>query len=190
MNIGLYKEPVNPLFPNYRGLYRQNNLIDLYENGSKYLTEFIKRYYSDSIDGIYLQYNHKNKLQLISLYQELKHENWSGEIILFTDNTALACPDDCELIGYDICADSKYYSPLGDGFLEVYDENDLFFSEMDFNIFKRYKDNINENGLFSVYYAALEFSQYCKMINDKYEHMVESENNYRPFAVFAFKQSI
>ena len=186
MNIGLYQEPTNPSLPYYKGLYRQNGIIDLYESDNLCLIKKIDWYFCNSREGNYLKYTEDNKRQLFSLYKMLKTEKWNGEIILFTDNVETEIPTNCELLGYDICAGSKYYSPLGDGILQMYNMNKAFFAEISTVEFKKYKDNINGNGLFSTYSVAFEFSKYCNIINERYEHAVESEKNWRPFAVYTF----
>ncbi len=121
-------------------------------------------------------------------YAQLNAQKWDGEMVLFTDCCSVIIPSDFILLGYDICADSKYYSPIGDGFLQIYDKDNTFFVEMCIAKFKYYKNNINSAGLFSTYSIALEFSNYCNVINKKYEHAVETENHWRPFAIYKLKE--
>ena len=186
MNIGLYGEPTNLELLKYKGLYRQNNLIDFYYNNV--FESYIEWYFSISTEGNYIQYTKENEIRVIFLYKILKAENWYGDIILFTDNIDTAISTDYELIGYDVCADSKYYSPIGDGFLESYDTDNVFFFEMNKNDYQNYKNNINDYGLFSSYDTALIFSSYCNKINNKYKHAVETEKNWRPFAIYRRRQ--
>lgn len=184
MKIGLYGEPTNSIFSYYRGLYRQNDLIDLYEYDNISLIKEIDRYFSLSNEGGYVEYTETNLSELLLFYRTFKAAGWLGDIILFTDNVYAGIPTDFELLGYDICADSMYYSPIGDGFLVSYSLDEKFFSEMSINDYKFYKENVNDKGLFQTYSAALNFAQYCNTINQKYEHVIESEDNWRPFAIY------
>ena len=184
MNIGLYNEPVNSDALNYRGLYRLNNIVELTESDNLKLRCAIDWFFSVSREGNFLAYDNENNARISELYSLLKSEKWSGEIILFTDRNCVSAPVGCVLLGYDICADSKYYSPIGDGFLQRYDVDNPFFAEMSFLDFYGYKKDINSAGLFNTYAMALEFSKYCNAINKKYEHAIESENNWRPFAIY------
>ena len=185
MNIGLYNEPVNSNLSNYKGLYRQNNIIDLTESDNLNLRTAVDWFFSVSREGTFLAYGNENNARLSVLYSLLKSEEWRGEIILFTDRNNVNIPSGFVLLGYDICADSKYYSPIGDGFLQSYDVNNPFFAEMSFLDFNCYKKDLNGAGLFNTYATAIEFSKYCNTINGKYEHAIESENNWRPFAIYS-----
>ncbi len=184
MNIGFYAEPTNENMLMYKGLYRQNGLIDISTSKNRYLNKGIKWYFRSSIEGNFMEYSEENKQRLLLMYEILKTEQWQGEIIIFTDNFDVEIPSNCKFLGYDICADSKYYSPIGDGFLETYDTDSVFFSEMHISDFECYKKNINMRGLFSTISKALEFSNYCNMMNEKYNHAVETEKNWRPFALY------
>lgn len=186
MNIGLYSQPINSALLNYRGLYRENGMIDLIESDNHHLTSLIDWFFLTSREGDFLEYTKQNMEQLLSLFSILKVKKWIGEIVLFTDCCKAIIPSGFALLGYDICADSKYYSPVGDGFLQTYDKDNPFFAEMSISEFEHYKNNINIAGLFNAHAIALEFSKYCNAVNKKYEHAVESENNWRPFAIYKF----
>lgn len=183
MNIGLYHEPINATLSNYKGLYRQNNIVDLMESDHYNLTSAIDWFFSVSREGSFLKYNEKNCERLLKLYSILKEEKWLGEIVIFTDCCSAIIPSGFGVLGYDICTDSKYYSPIGDGFLQSYDKDNPFFIEMSVSEFDCYKNDINDAGLFNTYSIALDFSKYCNVVNDKYEHAVETETNWRPFTI-------
>ena len=183
MNIGLYSEPTNESLPNYRGLYRQNGLIDFCDSSSHAVRKEIDWYFSNAKDGGFLGYSKETHRRVLLLYGLLTAEKWPGEIIAFTDKMT-APPTGAALLGYDICADSRYYSPLGDGFLEVYDRHSLFCLEMDENIFRGFQNALNANGLFSSYAFAQEFAEYCNYVNSQHIHAIESEENWRPFSVY------
>ena len=187
MNIGLYKEPTNLAQIKYRGIYRQNGIIDLFleeSNDSRFI-KAMEWYFSKSREGFYLKYTERNETQLISLYGMLRNKNWDGELLLFTDKTKAIIPYGYEFIGYDVCADSMYYSPIGDGFLEDYHIEGKFFSDMNYDEYEDYKNNLNNKGLFQSYDLAIKFSKYCTNINEKHKYVIETENHWRPFVVYA-----
>lgn len=181
MNIGLYQEPTNSELTKYRGLYRQNSIFELMESDAHNLIDW---FFSLSREGDFIEYSEDNKERLSELYSILRTQKWKGEILLFTDCYQERIPSDFVLLGYDICADSKYYSPIGDGFLQSYDKDNSFFRDMSIAEFDLYKSNINDAGLFDTYSVAVNFAKYCNEINNKYEHSVESENNWRPFFIY------
>ena len=185
MNIGFYNESMNSIMRSYRGLYRCNNLIDICESNSLCVKKDIEWYFRASIEGNYLEYTDNNMKRLLQLYQKLKGQKWEGDLVLFTDKVKALAPMNFKFLGYDICADSRYYSPIGDGFLTEYNEGMLFFSEMNIAQYRTYRNSLNDNYLFTSYAVALQFSRYCSYINEKYEHSVESENNWRPFAIYS-----
>ena len=51
-------------------------------------------------------------------------------------------------------------------------------------LFVHYKEKINSNGLFSNKEVATSLANYCIKINREFPHAVESENNWRPFAIY------
>lgn len=185
MYIGFYNCPINECIFNYKGLYRENNLID-YDNKNFMRAKELNWYLSNSIEGMFMEYKEINMPELISIYIELKNNEWRGELILFTDKINKDIPNKFELLGYDICADSRYYSPLGDGFLGEYNQEYTFYKEISEDDFLNYKRSINRNYLFNTAEAALSFSKYCNYINEKYPHAVESESGWRPFAIYKY----
>lgn len=187
MKIGLYSDPTNSNLSNYKGLYRHCNLVDFYECDNVYLAKTIDKYFSLLKDKNYLDYTKNTNTISLQLYKTIKSYGWNGDLIIFTDKIDENIPNNFDLIGYDICADSKYYSPLGDNFLDKYIFDSKFFSAMDNDSFKKYKKNINSSGLFNDYSIALDFAKYCNIINKKYEYVIESEDNWRPFAIYILK---
>ena len=187
MRIGLYDKPINNEVSKYKGLYRENNLIDFYEKHNKILTNMIEWFFSKSRDGMHIEYTEENMKKVVQMLNALKDEKWEGELLLFTDTRELQSPFGFELIGYDICADSMYYSPLGDGFLISYIQSETFFYEMSFKEYRDYANDLNNFGLFKSYVIADEFAKYCKQINSHYPHAIESEENWRPFMIWSWE---
>ena len=185
MRIGLYNKPTNDKISKYRGLYRQNNLIDYLDGRNNILNNMIEWFFSLSNGDMPIEYTKDNLNKSLHLLKALRDEKWQGELIMFTDDTKLEIPSGFDLIGYDICADSMYYSPLGDGFLLSYIDNDTFFLKMSKEHYREYVNDLTEEGLFRSYEVANNFANYCNIINNQYPHIVESEENWRPFAIYA-----
>ena len=173
--LHLFNEAMKDTCPNYLGLY---TLLDLPERCSELELE-----YSDNFP-----YTEGNADRLMRICRCLESQSISSKLILFSDNMAVNAPDSFAFIGYDICADSEWYSPVGDGFLKEYD-NSVFFSEMGLDEFIAFQNDINESGLFSSHDKAVAFAEYCNCINNKYPGVVETEDNWRPFIVYLFEGS-
>lgn len=90
------------------------------------------------------------------------------------------------MVGYDICADSMYFSPIGDGFLMQYNRLPDFYTDMSFEMYSMYRENINEKWLFNSYEIAMNFSEYCNYINEKHRYCIESQDNWRPVAIHVY----
>lgn len=186
IRIGLYSEPTNTDVKGYLGLYGGSFLID-YMKKNNSLDKLINWFFEKSRDGQDMEYNEENLKKIVELRHNIKREKWEGNILCFTDDKQIKIPDST-MIGYDICADSMYYSPLGDGFLMEYNKYPEFYSDMSFEMYSKYRDNINDKWLFSSYEMAMNFSKYCNHINKKHFHCIESEDNWRPFAIFIYNQ--
>ncbi len=181
IRIGLYSEPTNKEIKRYSGLYRGNEMIK-YAKSGKVLSAMLNRFFATSRNGQDVDYNETNKKMIVELYNSLKKENWDGDLVLFTDDGDIEMPG-FSFVGYDICADSMYYSPLGDGFLERYNKYPLFYSDMPRETYSIYKNDLNENQLFGSLDVAEAFSNYCNYINKKHRYCIEFEDNWRPVSV-------
>lgn len=157
MYIGIYNEPTNSEMINYKGLYRQNNLLDFLDKGDSLLKKYINWFFEYSNEGNYMEYAENDLPKLLKLVQLLKHHGWDGELIVFTDNQCASVLPNTVLLGYDICADSKYYSLLGDGFLEQLDLHKDFYKFLDQSQYTLYHHNINKYGLFQNYPLLITF---------------------------------
>lgn len=184
MRIGFFDKPINDDVPHYKGLYRQNDLLEFFEGHSYQLSKMMKWFFGHSQDGTHIEYSDTNLTKTLQILNLLRNEKWYGELMLFSDAGAVSVPSGFELVGYDICADSKYYSPLGDGFLLSYNQNEKFFEAMSFDKYLQYSCDINDFGMFSSQIIATDFAKYCNWINSRYPHIVESEDNWRPYAIY------
>ena len=174
--LHLFNETMTDIYPNYLGLYTMLNIpedcysdFELQSSGNFPYTE-----------------ENADKLMRICCY--LESQSIRSDIILFSDNIDVKAPESFTFIGYDICSDSEWYSPLGDGFLDEY-SNSLFFSKMSLDEFEAFQGDLNKCGLFSSPDKAAAFAKYCNCINKEYPGVVETEDNWRPFIVYLFNKS-
>lgn len=183
MKIQLLSCPMNTKASNYMGLYRGTDYIDLMLSKQlerdSYISMFLNRIDEDGK----LVMNSENYILSKKVYSLLLKQGWDGDIILYSDNDEPACKDTV-FLGYDICGDSEYYSPLGDAMFYEFDPQFPFDRNMGNELFARYKGKINSNGLFSNKEVATSLANYCVKINREFPHAVESENNWRPFAIY------
>jgi len=186
IRVALFSQPTNQEVATYFGLYGGSCLVD-YMQTDKYLEGLIKWFFESSRDGQDVEYDEKSQEKIFELYQGLKTQKWRGSLIVFTDDKKIILPD-FTMKGYDIGADGMYYSPLGDGFLLEYNRHEKFYSEMPFAMYSGFRKNINDNWLFNSFDVASKFSQYCNFINQKHLHCIESEDNWRPFAIYSLNK--
>lgn len=127
--------------------------------------------------------NSENYILSKKICSLLLKQGWDGDMILYSDNDEPALKN-VVFLGYDICGDSEYYSPLGDAMLREFNPQFPFDRNLGSELFVHYKEKINSNGLFSNKEVATSLANYCIKINREFPHAVESENNWRPFAIY------
>lgn len=101
--LHLFNETMTDIYPNYLGLY---TMLNIPENC-----------YSDlelECSGNF-PYTEENADKLMRICCYLESQSIRSDIILFSDNIDVKAPESFTFIGYNICADSEWYSPLGDG---------------------------------------------------------------------------
>lgn len=183
MKIQLLSFPVNTKASNYMGLYRETNYIDFILSkqleSDSYISMFLNRIDEDGK----LVMNSENYILSKKIYSLLLKQGWDGDMILYSDNDEPALKN-VVFLGYDICGDSEYYSPLGDAMLREFNPQFPFDRNLGSELFVHYKEKINSNGLFSNKEVATSLANYCIKINREFPHAVESENNWRPFAIY------
>ena len=183
MKIQLLSFPVNTKASNYMGLYRGTNYIDFILSkqldSDSYISMFLNRIDEDGK----LVMNSENYILSKKIYSLLLKQGWDGDMILYSDNDEPALKN-VVFLGYDICGDSEYYSPLGDAMLREFNPQFPFDRNLGSELFVHYKEKINSNGLFSNKEVATSLANYCIKINREFPHAVESENNWRPFAIY------
>lgn len=183
--IGLFSGAVNEACHSYRGIYRNNDLLDHYQSDS--MKEYIDTYFCDSRDGIHKAYSIDTLSSTVVLYENLIARGWKGEIILWSENKNLPLTRNAKFLGIDICGEGLYYSPLGDGFLQKYDEQYTFYRYLSFQQYQTYANAINEYGLFSDEIIAKQFAAYCNQVSKEDSHAIETEVNWHPIYIFCYK---
>jgi len=186
MRIGFYSTPTNDKLTEYKGLYRENGLIDFCEGYTNNLIQMVKSFFLAAQDGMHIEYSDKNLKKALKLWTMLCGQKWQGDLLLFSDSCDFSVPVGFSFLGYDICADSRYYSPLGDGFLSSYAQDELFFRGMSIRKYAEYVRDLNDACLFKTRIIADDFSNYCNWINHQYPHIVESEEGWRPYAIYVW----
>ena len=183
MKIQLLSFPVNTKASNYMGLYRGTNYIDFILSkqleSDSYISMFLNRIDEDGK----LVMHSENYILSKKICSLLLKQGWDGDMILYSDNDEPALKN-VVFLGYDICGDSEYYSPLGDAMLREFNPQFPFDRNLGSELFVHYKEKINSNGLFSNKEVATSLANYCIKINREFPHAVESENNWRPFAIY------
>ncbi len=184
-HIGLFSGSVNEACHSYRGIYRNNDLLDHYESVS--MKECIDTYFCNSYDGIHKLFSTETLASTVFLYENLIVRGWKGDIILWSEDKSLPATLDAEFLGIDICGEGLYYSPLGDGFLLKYEEQYTFYRNISHQQFQMYANDINEYGLFSNDIIARQFAAYCNQISKEDSHAIETEVNWHPIYIFRYK---
>ena len=109
VKMGFYSEPTNPKVAGYTGLYG-GSCFEEYMNLSKELEESINWFFQHAGSNLDIEYNEENWSRTNCLYHKLKNVGWRGILRAYTNDDKLAIPG-FSLAGYDIGADSMYYSP-------------------------------------------------------------------------------
>lgn len=156
----------------YRGLER-----DLPFSEKKFPLKMMKRLLELSEDEGEIPCCTSNLNLLLEIQQQLWNVGFDTDIIVAGDepDTSWCNEIGFEFLGYDICGDSFYHSPVFRAVFEVPDSD--FFEETR----KNYGKYLNANGLFQNIEDAGLFLEYVK--SDKSDTF-ESEENIRPVKIF------
>ena len=184
IGIGLYDEPVNAQAVGYRGLYRGCRLPDP-AGDDRVPARRISWYLAQAENGAGIAYDDREKV--IALFFALKRAGFGGEAIAYSDEGPIADPAFMP-IGYDVCGDTLYYSPLGDGYLARYGRYPAFCADMSIEEFSRYQRGLNEAMLFSARDTAAEFAAYCGRIAGKDPAAIEPLAHWRPVAIYRYRE--
>ena len=178
--IGLYEWPLRANVPAYRGLYRGNSLIHLSQSRER------ETFFCLAGDGSSAAFTEESFALLKGLYGIVRARYPQTDLLLFSD-ADLEPPVDPGLwtfLGFDVCADSRYYSPLGAGLFDVVmtmaKENGLVSEPLPGLC-------LNEAGLFSAQGDADTFSSLCHALQRFGVYEIESETRWRPWAIWRYE---
>jgi hypothetical protein len=159
----------------YRGLYR-GILGDWDINGNSKLSVF--EFINLGIEGRNIPFSEKNLELAIIVDQIFKVNNFKPEFTVIS-NTDFS-DSRFEFLGYDICANSLYYSPIGSG--GITGEDAYLLDHMDSDLTKDVLSDLNSNGLLSTLEIAKRFAEFCT-INAE---LIESETPWTPVSVSVY----
>lgn len=74
--VGVFSAVINDQCPKYRGIYRNNDLLDFDQNAD--IGTIIQDYFCNSHDGIYKKFSWKTLASVTELYQRLSNCGWKG----------------------------------------------------------------------------------------------------------------
>lgn len=161
----------------YRGLYR--GILgdwDIKGNSKMSVSEFINL----GIEGRNIPFCEKN-LKLARAVNQIFNESNLKPDFTVISNIDFSDPR-FELLGYDVCANSLYYSPIGSG--GITGEDAYLVSHMESELIKDVLSDLNINGLFSKFEIAKRFAEFCT-IN---AILIESEPTWFPVSVFVYRE--
>lgn len=177
--IGLYEWPLGANVPAYRGLYRGNSLIC--PSQSRELEAFFRL----AQDGNSAAYTEETFALLQGLYEIARVRYPQTDLLLFsdTDPEPPADPGCWTFLGFDVCADSRYYSPLGAGLFD-----DIVTKAKENGLISEQSPGLclNEAGLFAVREDAKAFSSVCSALQRSGAYEIESEMDWRPWAIWRY----
>ncbi|MFR5876094.1 MAG: hypothetical protein ACLUFN_06355 [Eubacterium sp.] len=160
---------------NYNGIYQLSCLAEYIDN--KKIGNDVKTFMNNYVDEesqliiftAYSLYDAKELSEKISK----KFEN--TQIIIFSDENESIDENLAEFIGYDVCADDYYTSPIGMGYLGEIDEfnkfeDEPFFDNLSNEVRFEYFEQLNDYGIFNDLIPAGEIAEYCNwLIDEEYD---------------------
>ena len=176
--IGLYEWTMETGVPAYRGLYRGNSVIRLPQSRAT------EAFFRVARDGSSAAYTEENFLLLKEVYAAAKPRYPRTDLLLFSDAADFPEPgSEWEKLGFDICADSRYHSPLGGGLRDA-----LLSAAAAAGLLSASAPELRLNGagLFSSREDALTFTGLCVELQRSGAYEIESETNWRPWCVWRY----
>ena len=112
--------------------------------------------------------------------------------VLLYSNEESALNAQAEFIGYDVCADDYYTSPIGLGYLGEIAEYDIdgdepFFENISNEVRYEYFQQLNPYGLFDEAAPAEEIAEYCNWLCSEYADMFQGAENFKIIKIYRMK---
>lgn len=177
---------------NYNGIYQLNCLAEYFE--SKKLGDDIRHFTENYVDeesqlikfSSYALYDSKELAEKISRHYDDTH------IIIFADENESVDENLAEFIGYDVCADDYYTSPIGMGYLgetDEYDEyeNEPFFDNLSNEVRYEYFKQLNDYGIFDDISPAREIAEYCSWLIDEEYDVFQGAKSFKTVKIYSAK---
>jgi hypothetical protein len=173
--INFYKHSATEL-SNYRGLYRGSfGDWDVTGSSKKLVTDFMNL----GREGSNIPYSEKNLEAAITVYRIFIEQGLNPDFIVIS-NSGFQDPR-FEFLGYDVCAKSLYYSPIGSG--GITGERAYLLKHLDQEMKEELLNDLNEHKLLTTEAIALRFAKFC---TDNSE-LIESETPWFPVKVFGYR---
>lgn len=115
----------------------------------------------------------------------------SCRIIVFADDDEQPNERALDFIGYDVCADDYYTSPIGMGYLtlplenaEYYYDDLPFFTELHPSIRRDYANQLNDYRLLDSKETADEITEYCNWLVQEYDDIFSGAQEFKTVKIF------
>lgn len=159
----------------YCGVYQLNCFAEYLED--KRLGDEVQRFMENYVDGEsqLIEFSPYALYDARELAEKISRRSDDTQTIIFADKNESIDENLAEFIGYDVCADDYYTSPVGMGYLGEVDEYDKsadepFFDNLSNEVRYEYFEQLNCYGIFDDISPANEIAEYCNwLIDDEYD---------------------
>lgn len=133
------------------------------------------------------------------LCKQFKKIGVDADILIYCDIYETPYEYTDEFLGYDVCAEDYYTSPLGMGYLEFTSEDIEFMVDEevsdDFPFFENisnevryeYEQQLNRYKLFDNIETANEITEYCNYLTSQYDDIFEGLSNFKAVKIYTVK---
>lgn len=161
---------------NYRGLYRGSfGDWDVTGPSKKLVSDFINL----GREGSNIPYSEENVEAAIMVYRIFIEQGLNPDFIVISNSDFH--DSRFEFLGYDICAKSLYYSPIGSG--GITGEQPYLLNHMPLELRTEVLADLNGNGLLETKAVAERFAEFCT----KNTELIESESPWFPVLAFGYR---
>ncbi|MCM1285098.1 MAG: hypothetical protein NC213_04760 [Acetobacter sp.] len=134
-----------------------------------------------------------------ALCQQFKKIGVDTGILIYCDVDEIPHESTDDFLGYDVCAEDYYTSPLGMEYLEFTSEDIEFMVDEevsdDFPFFENisnevrheYEQQLNKHKLFDNLETAEEIAEYCNYLTAQYDNIFEGLKNFKIVKIYAKK---
>lgn len=171
----------------YHGVYQLNSLAEYLDDkkiGSD-VEGFINRYVDE--DSQTIKYSPYALYDAQSIAEKIGKRFEKQRVIVYCDSDEIIDDATMQFIGYDVCSDDNYTSPIGlqyfdTGIEQFYDEP--FFDNLTPEVRDEYYCQLNSYGLFDSLDTAKEIAEYCNWLVEEYYDMFQGAENFKIVCVY------